>query len=149
MSTDQVLAVAAEAALVSGTRMLEPVTVERACAEQGIGREAWLSALIALRDQQLVQLAAEPAGVALLAITNAGLLRHLERIRPDLSGVRARLAAAVTEAEGRGAVPLSESVGEPALLVECLLDDWVAARRLVYSQAPGRRFRVHRVLGSL
>jgi hypothetical protein len=44
-------------------------------------------------------------------------------------------------------VPLAAQVGEPPLLVECLLDAMVNQRRLVYSKAPGRRFRVHRVVG--
>jgi hypothetical protein len=89
---------------------------------------------------------ADPSTVVLLAITNAGLEAHIDDARPDLASVEAQLAAAVRTAEGAGPVSLAEELGEPALLVECLLDRWVSERRIVYSKAPGRRFRIHRVL---
>ncbi|MFN2506550.1 MAG: hypothetical protein ABR540_20465, partial [Acidimicrobiales bacterium] len=65
--------------------------------------------------------------------------------RPDLPDVLDRLRAEARRAEPNAAVPLAEAVGEPPLLVECLLDAWVAERQIVYSKAPGRCFRIHRV----
>lgn len=143
---DAVLAEAARIALGTGTRMVDPRAHELACADAGIGHDDWFAALRALRAEHLVALQTfEPSNVLLLAVTNAGLQRHLRASRPDLSAVRARLAAAVVEAMGIGPVALADIVGEPPLLVECVLDGWVNQRRVVYSKAPGRRFRVHKL----
>jgi hypothetical protein len=57
-----------------------------------------------------------------------------------------RLAEAATSAAGQGPVPLADQLGEPALLVEVLLEQWAHERRVVYSKAPGRRFRIHKIL---
>ena len=143
------LAAAASCALARGTRMLEPAEVEAACAAQGVGHHDYVSALRALKQHGLVALqVVEPSAVVLLAVTNDGLQRHVEATRPDLADVERRLWDAVEAAleQGRGPTPLAEQVGEPALLVEWVLDRWVSERRLVYSKAPGRRFRVHKVL---
>ena len=144
---EPVLAEAAKLALASGVRMVDPGAHELACAEVGVGHDEWFAALGRLRAEGLIQLATgEGSSVSLIALTNAGLLRHLAASRPDLGDLDRRLAAAAAEAVGVGPVDLAGNVGEPALLVECLLDRWVIERRVVYSAAPGRRFRIHKLL---
>ncbi|HVM15508.1 MAG TPA: hypothetical protein VM287_14430 [Egibacteraceae bacterium] len=143
---DRFLALAVELALARGTRMVEPVALEEAAAADGIDHDGCVALLRALRDGGLLQLALSPSRqVVLVALTDAGVLRWAEEARPDLVGVRSRLAAAAAAAVGQGPVDLAATVGEPPLLVECVLDQWVRERRVVYSKAPGRRFRVHRV----
>lgn len=138
---------AAAQALARGTRMLEPHEVAAACAAQGVDHHVYVSALRALKQDDLVALqVAEPSTIVLLAVTNKGLGRHLRTTRPDLPDVARRLWQVVADAAGQGPQPLDEQVGEPALLVEWLLDRWVNERRLLYSKAPGRRFRIHRLL---
>lgn len=144
--TATVLHVAAELALARGVRMLEPAATELAAAERGVDHDRWFAAAVELKRQDLIALqTAEPSHVVLLAITNAGLQRHLKATRPDLPAVRRRVAQAAAAAAGLPAVALDEQVGEPPLLVECLLDHLVNQHRLTYSKAPGRRFRIHRV----
>ena len=146
---ETVLGAAAELALATGTRMVEPAAIERAAADRHIAHERLFAGLVELRGHGLVQLAAaEPSQIVLVAMTDAGLRRHLEATRPDLAEVEARLATAATGAAGQGPVPLADELGEPPLLVELLLDAMVNQRRLVYSKAPGRRFRIHRVTAS-
>ena len=142
---DPVLAIAAELALAGGTRMVDPPALEERCGAAGIDHVACLSALLDLNGKGLLQLAtARSSQIVLVALTDAGVLRHAEEVRPDFDEVRARVATAARAAVGRGAVDLATEVGEPALLVECLLDRWVRERKVVYSKAPGRRFRIHR-----
>ena len=144
---DIVLAVAAELALATGTRMVEPAALAAEAAARGLDHDRLFEAAAGLRDRQLIQLAtAEPSQIVLVALTNAGLLHHLAVTRPDLPAVEPRVIAAATAAAGQGPQPLADQLGEPSLLVECLLDGLVSERRLVYSKAPGRRFRIHRVL---
>ncbi len=138
---DPVLAVAAELALAGGTRMVDPVGLEEGC---DLDHAGCVAALVRLRDSGMLQLAMSPSSqIVLVALTDAGVLRYVEERRPDMAAVQARLMAAAAAA-GRGAVDLAGEVGEPALLVECLLDQWVRERRIVYSKVPGRRFRIHR-----
>lgn len=144
---DAVLAVVMELALATGRRIVDPLDAEAACAGAGIGHDQWFAAVAELRAQGLVALqTAPPSQVVLLAATTAGIFRHLRATRPDLEAVRRRLADLVSEVERNRAVALADMLGEPPLLVECLLDIWVTQRRLVYSAAPGRRFRIHRVM---
>ena len=141
---------AAALALATGTRMLDPSVVEERCSARGIGHDDWFAALVDLRRQDLIALqTAEPSLVVLAAMTNAGLQRHLGRTRPELDEVTGRLATVVVEAEGQGPTDLAQAVSEPALLVECVLDGWVNEGQLVYSKAPNRRFRIHRLLRAL
>jgi hypothetical protein len=141
------LAIAAELALARGTRMVEPAAGELAAAERGLDHDRWFTALVELRRTGLIQLAsAEPSQVVLVALTNAGLVRHIEATRPDLTRVRHAVAQAAAAAAGQGAVPLADQLHEPPLLVEYLLDELVNQRRLTYSTAPGRRFRIHKVV---
>jgi hypothetical protein len=149
---DHVLAVVVERALETGRRILDPLAAEAACAERGVDHDAWFAAVGALRRRGVVALqTAPPSQVVLLAATNSGVLAHARSTRPDLGAVVDRLGEAVRAVPTNHAVGLAEMVGEPALLVECLLDSWVTEGRIVYSLAPGRRFRIHRVLldGSL
>lgn len=139
------LAAAAELALRTGTRVVEPWLLLAAFPGDDI-----VAAAVELRERGLIQLAlGDGPAVVLLALTNAGVLHHLVATRPDLADVRARLAAATTLAAGRGPVDLAGAAGEPRLLVECLLDSWVADRLLTYSPAPGGLLRVHRISGRL
>ncbi|MFP5318941.1 MAG: hypothetical protein ACLGI2_11700 [Acidimicrobiia bacterium] len=142
---DPVLAVAADLALATGTRMVEPAALEAGCARRGIDHDDCYAALVRLREDGLLQLAASPSTqIVLVALTDAGVLRYAAEVRPDMDQVRAQIASAAAAAVGRGAVDLAAEVGEPPLLVECVLDQWVRERRVVYSKAPGRRFRIHR-----
>jgi hypothetical protein len=144
---DAVLDAVARLALAGGRRIVEPAVVAVACEGAGLPVDRWLPDLLALHDRGLVQARTSDGGhLLLLAVTDAGLLDHLARTRPDLDDVRARLWAAVVAAPPGAAVALQDGVGEPPLLVEVLLDDWVRRRRLIYAKATGRRFRVHRVL---
>ena len=125
--------------------MVEPAELLAACPGVDV-----VAAAVELKQLGLIQLAlGDGPSIVLLALTNAGLLHHLAATRADLPAVEAQLGRAATAAAGQGPVDLSAAVGEPRLLVECLLDTWVAERRLTYSTAPGRRFRVHRVLAPL
>lgn len=140
---DPVLAVAAELALARGTRMVEPLELEEAC---GLDHDGCVTALVALRDAGSLQLALSPSSqIVLVALTDSGVLRYAEEVRADFDAVRRRVADAAAAAVGQGAVDLADRVGEPALLVECLLDQWVRERRIVYSRSPGRKFRIHRI----
>ena len=142
---DPVLAVAAELALARGTRMVEPWALEERCLAQGVDYLSLVSALIGLNGERLLQLALAPSSqIVLVALTDAGILRYADQARPDLENVRERIASAASAAVGEGPVDLATEVGEPPLLVECILDQWVRERRVVYSKAPGRRFRIHR-----
>jgi len=144
---DEVLAAVAAIALATGTRMVEPAAAERAAAARGVGHDRWFAAAVDLKGRDLIALqTAEPSHVVLLAVTNAGLQRHLAATCTDLADVRRRVEAAAVAAAGQGAVDLADALGEPPLLVECLLDHLVNRRRLVYSKAPGRRFRIHKVV---
>jgi hypothetical protein len=127
--------------------MIDPLALEVACGRKGVDQDAVFAGLLDLRRRGLVQLqAAEPSVVVLLAITDRGVLDHLERSGCDLASRRERLAEAATSAAGQGPVPLADQLGEPALLVEVLLEQWAHERRVVYSKAPGRRFRIHKIL---
>ena len=142
-----VLAVVVDLALVTGRRIVDPVVAERACLTAGVGHDAWFAAVADLRRRGRVALqTAPPSQVVLLAATTSGILAHVGATRADLDAVRQRLAQRVREAEPNRAFPLAELMGEPPLLVECLLDTWVNERRLVYSSAPDRTFRIHRVM---
>lgn len=146
---DPVLAAAAELALSGGTRMVEPGVLEAACAGRGLDHERCFTALVALRDAGMLQLAASPTTqVVLVALTDGGVLRYAETARPDMQDVRERIGSAAAGAVGQGAVDLAAEVGEPPLLVECILDQWVREGQVVYSRATGRRFRIHRFRSS-
>lgn len=143
---DPVLTVAAELALAQGTRIVDPFELESRCEAVGIDHVALVSALLELNGQGLLQLAlARTSQIVLVALTDVGVLRYAEEARADVEDVRRRIADAARRAAGHGAVDLAAEVGEPALLVECVLDQWVRERRVVYSKAPGRRFRIHRI----
>ena len=122
--------------------MVEPLELEEAC---GLDHDGCIAALVALRDAGSLQLALSPSSqIVLVAMTDAGVLRYSEEARADFDAVRRRVAEAAAAAVGRGGVDLAVQVDEPALLVECVLDQLVRERRVVYSKAPGRKFRVHR-----
>lgn len=138
---------AAALALATGRRIVDPGALEAACARRGLDHDTWFAAMNELLDRGLVQMrTAPPSQVQLLSLRDEGLLAHLGASGVDLGGVEDRLWAAVTAAPPGEAVALHDQIAQPALLVEALLDRWVAQRRLVYSKATGRRFRVYRVL---
>ncbi len=141
-----VLAVLAELALSTGRRIVDPLAAEAACLERGVGHDQWFSTVLALKaDGSIALKTAPPSQVVLLAATNAGILRHLETAGADLGAVRQRLKSRLQQAPRNEPLDLAAEVDAPALLVECLLDGWVDQRLLVYSAAPGRRFRIHGV----
>ena len=141
-----VLAEVVDLALRTGRRIVDPVTAEAGCLERGVSHDEWFAAAISLESLGLVALqTAPPSQVVLLAATNPGILRHLQATGFDLERAKERLARAVCAAEPNQPFPLAEAVDQPALLVECLLEGWVDERLLVFSKAPGRRFRIHRV----
>ena len=131
-------------ALATGRRIVDPLAAEAGCRDRGVGRDQWFAAARALEDAGLVALqTAPPSQVVLLAATNIGILHHLEATNFDLDGTRQRLAGVLQKTELNRPVDLAEGADAPALLVECLLDGWVDQRLVVYSLAPGRRFRIH------
>lgn len=141
-----VLAEVVEGALGTGRRIVDPVAVEAGCRDRGVDHDQWFVAVGALKARGLVAAqTAPPSQVVLVAATNPGILHHLEAIGYDLAAARHRLAAAVLAAQLNQPLALADAVHQPALLVECLLDGWVDQRLVVYSPAPGRRFRVHQV----
>lgn len=145
--TETALAEVVRLALGTGRRIVDPVAVEAACADRGVGHDQWFAAMAALAEGGLVRMrTAPPSQVVLLSVLDAGLLAYLTGAGVDLADVERRLWHAVVAAPPREAVALHDLVAEPALLVETLLDRWVLERRVVYSKAPGRRFRIHRVL---
>lgn len=131
-------------ALATGRRLVEPADLQGACVAAGLAQPAWFESLLALRDRGLAQVAAGSDQVVLVAATGAGILAYLDGSRPDLDDLKEKVWAAAVAAPAGQAVALHEQVGEPALLVEALLDLWVTERRLVYSRAVGGRFRIHR-----
>lgn len=143
---DEVLAEVAGAAVAAGTRMVDHVAAQEACRRRGIAHDHFVAALVELKAADMVGLQLSPAGaVVLLAVSNTGLQHHLMATQADLGELRRRVEGAAGAAVGAGPVRLQDQLGEPALVVECLLDSLVNRRRLVYSKAPGRRFLVHRV----
>ncbi|MDQ3980994.1 MAG: hypothetical protein M3314_15845 [Actinomycetota bacterium] len=139
-----VLGEVVERALASGRRIVDPIAAEAGCLERGVGHDQWFSAVAALGARGLIaSQTATPSQVVLLAATNQGILRHLDWSDFDLDGARERLVSALRAAELNRPLPLADVIGQPPLLVECLLDEWVTQRRVRYSPAPGRRFRIH------
>lgn len=137
---------AAEQALASGHRLLDPV---RLAAAAGLGPDRFHAAVAALVAGRVLDAHTFGSLVTLARLTEAGLRAHLAATRPDLDGVRRRLAGLV-EAEAaagrlRRPLDLPGAVGEPALLVETLLDERRDAGDLVFSPAAGGRFVLHRV----
>ena len=139
-----VLAEVVERALATGRRIVDPVSAEAECLERGVGHDEWFAAVAALTARGLLaSQTAAPSQVVLLAASNQGILHHLETSGFDLAGAQHRLAAALVAVDRNRPVGLADRVAEPALLVECLLDQWVSERRVRYSLAPGRRIRIH------
>lgn len=144
-----VLGEAVTIALATGRRIVDPGPLQEACAARGIDHDAWYAAMEALAAMRLLRMRTmPPSQVQLLSTLDAGVFHHLAATRPEMPQVEAAVWRAVTDAPLAEAVALHEHVGEPALLVEMLLDRWVMERRVVYSKAPGRRFRIHRLLPS-
>lgn len=142
-----VLAEAAALALATGRRIVDAAPLEAACLARGIGHDGWFASMERLMGQGLLRMrTSPPSAVQLISVSERGLIAHLEASRPDLGAVEERLWAVVKDAPAREPLAFHEMLGEPALLVETLLDRWVSRRRVVYSKAPGRRFRIYRIL---
>ena len=133
-------------ALEAGHRLLDHVELEARCQRSGVGHDDFFAALVALRDQDAVNMRhVEPSRVALLQLTPAGLGRFLAMTRPDLDQVRARLRRLAAEAPPGVSTALAADVGESPLLVEFLLDEMARQGLVVASRIGRHRFRVHRV----
>lgn len=146
----EVLRLAGEQALARGHRLLDPATLESAWAAAGVEREAALDALQALAREGLMNVRMFGASlVALVRLTETGLASHLEATRPDLDDVRRRVRDALRAQEAAGrlgeAVDLAGAVGEPALVVEFVLEEMRREGSVVYNPATTGRVRVHRV----
>ncbi|MFN2506340.1 MAG: hypothetical protein ABR540_19355, partial [Acidimicrobiales bacterium] len=84
MPAGTVLGDAVGLALSTGRRIVDPVAVERAAAGAGLDHGGWFAAVLTLWEAGFVELAVpEPAQVALLAVTNRGILHHVQATRPD------------------------------------------------------------------
>ena len=149
---DEVLVLrrAGEQALAAGHTLLDPDALIGACRPDGLSGKDVFAALRSLSTDRLVDLHfVGPSRVTLLRLTAGGVRRHLGLARPDLADVRRRVLDAL---EGGGVawqdgatVDLAGAVGEPALLVEVVMEDLRQEGRVVFSPAPGQRLRVHRL----
>lgn len=140
--TEAVLAAAGAQALAAGRRFLDHVAVRRACA--ALTDDEWFSALVALRERRLVQMRDYDARVAMLSITPAGVQAAAALLRPDLEAVRARLLDLLPATDPHAVYDLGARLDESPLLVEALLDQLVAEKRVVFSRVGTDAFRIHR-----
>lgn len=141
---------AGEQAVARGHRLLDPAALEAAAAAEGVDRDAFLAALLALAGGRIVNVHTFGGSlVTLLRLTEDGFVAHLTATRGDLHKVRSRVADAVRAMADAGrldqAVDLASDLGEPKLVVEVLLDELRNQGRLVFTNIPGGRFRIHRV----
>lgn len=92
----------------------------------------------------------KPSLITLLRLTPAGVRSHLSATRPDLAEVRRRVLASLREGavgwQGGAPVDLASAVGEQFLVVEVVMEDLRREGQVVFSPAPGRRLRVHRMV---
>ena len=139
-------------AMSRGHWTLDPSALEADCARHGLDHDRWFAALRSLQAARLVVMAwVAPSLVSVLELTDAGVAEYVERCRPDLPHVRARLAAELARRGRRpGAVVRpAASLGEPALLVEVLLQHLRAEQLVTYSTLPGGAVRLHHVAEEL
>jgi hypothetical protein len=142
--SDDVLRAAGEQALAAGHKMLDHVALKEACEAAGMTPDQWFGGLVALREQQHVQMRDYDGKVALLALTQAGLWAYVTRNRPDLADVTERLLDVLDGVEPNVAVSLGVDLGESPLLVEAVLDHLAGRRMVVFSRVGPDSFRIHR-----
>lgn len=130
--------------MAAGHRMLDPVALARACEGNGLTGDQWFAGLVELREQGLVQMQDYGGKVALLALTPAGLWGYLTRNRADLADVTERLLDHLDGAEPNTAMALGADLGEPALLVEAVLEHLAGRGLVVFSRLGADHFRIHR-----
>jgi hypothetical protein len=145
VAAELVLRVAAGQAVVAGHRFLDHTALRQGCEDNGVPHDAWFAALIALREQGLVQMRDYDGRVALLQLTPAGLWAAVTAARDDLDTLTERLLKTVRGADAHATLALGAALGESPLLVEALLDQLVAQGRIVYSRLGTDAFRIHRV----
>jgi len=140
---------AGEQAVARGHRLLDPRALEEAAAAEGVGHDRFLAAVLALAGERMVNVHTFASSlITLLRLTEDGFRHVLTTTRGDLDAVRRRLldtlrAEAASESPG-WTVDLAGVLGEPRLVVEVLLDELRDQGRLVFTNAPGGRFRIHR-----
>ncbi|HET9444151.1 MAG TPA: hypothetical protein VFO65_12555 [Acidimicrobiales bacterium] len=150
------LRLAGDQAVGNGSAFLDPDRLAAACRAAGLVPGECLPALRSLEADRLVDLhvAVPPVRwVSLLRLTPAGLGAYLEATGADLDGLRHRVVSVLTGGavawQGGDAVDLAGAVAAPSLLVEVVLDRLRGAGLVVFSPAPGRRVRVHRLSPAL
>ena len=145
-----VLRLAGEQALAAGHTLLDPERLVEAGRLAQLGPGDVFAALRSLEAQGLANLHfVPPDRVTLLRLTGAGLRAHLATAGFDLAHLRHRVLSLLQD----GTVPwhdgdpvdLAGAVGVPSLVVEVVLEDLRDAGQLVFSPAPRRRVRVHRL----
>ena len=146
-----VLGLGGAQALAAGHTLLDPLTLEDAARGRGLTHNDLFEALQTLVHAGLVDMRfVKPSLVTLLRLTPAGVRGHLAATRPDLADVRSRVLAALREGavgwQGGAPVDLAAAVGEQFLVVEVVMEDLRREGRVVFSPAPGRRLRVHRLV---
>lgn len=146
-ATDSVvLSLAAEQAIASGHRLLDSPRLVDACAKADIGTDACLESLSALGHAHLLELG-EPTSHTNLEITNQGLATFLEATRGDLGPLRKQIVAALINRPDKDtpvdASDLVEATGEPALVVELLLDQLRDRGLITLAKYIGGRMSVH------
>lgn len=133
-------------AMARGHSMLDPIGLEAECAHLDIDHDRWFASLKALQATKLLLLAwVAPSLVSLVQLTDAGLALAVRRARPDIDEVKTALLAHLTRLRVGGVVRPEQALGEPALLVEILLEQLRAEGLVVWSNVPGGGVRIHRV----
>ena len=141
---------AGQQALARGHRLLDPRALEAACARDGLGHDGFFEAATALAEQRILNVRTfGPSLINLLRLTEDGFRQHLVATRSDIDGLRGRILDALREEAAQKrlgeALALAGALGEPALLVEVLLDELRDRGEVVFTPIPGGRVRIHRV----
>lgn len=143
-----VLSLAADQAIASGHRLLDSPRLVDACAKADIGTDACIESISALGHADLLEVElAEPISHTRLEITNQGLATFLEATRADLGALRKQIVAALINRPDKDAPvegsDLVEATGEPALVVELLLDQLRDRGLITLAKYIGGRMSVH------
>lgn len=139
-------------AVASGHTFLDHEALERTCHADGLASDALFRSLQVLQRDRLVDMHfVEPSRITLLRLTDRGIRRYLAETYGDLADIRYRLLEVLADSapagQGGEAVDVAGAVGQPALVVEVLMEDLQQEGRLVFNRAIGGRFRVHRFSG--
>ena len=145
-----VLRLAGAQALAQGHRMLDPAALVAAAGAEGLGHDAVVAALRALRDDGSVNVRFYGDSiVAILRLTEAGVDRWLAAERWPMDQVERDVVAALQAEAVAGRLgdelDLAAAVGQPPLVVDTVLERLRRRGQVVYNPVRGQRVRVHRI----